>query len=427
MFMDNDLTAEQRLQKAVIDIMDRDKYTALAGILMIGKKQVLDGLPSAATNGRDEYYGREFVDDLNDAQFRFVILHENFHKLYRHLTTWKHLFDENPILANMACDYVINLQIVDDNPDGFAVMPTDKKDSSKVVGLVDEKYRGWNSQQVYNDLRKQHPKLAEMGDAIGKAMREGQHGGGVSQEVREALEKAGIKTFDDHDWEGAQEMSESEKRDLARDIDEAIRQGAMMAGKSGTGGERTFEDLLQPQIDWREVLREFITQTCAGHDYSTWRRPNRRYLAAGIYLPSGASEQVDELVLAIDTSGSVSQGELVLFLSEVKCICDTVHPRRVRLLYWDTTVCRDEVYDLDKLDDLTRSTKPEGGGGTAVECVPQYMAENNIKPQAAIVLTDGYLGGSWGTWSVPVLWCIVDNKSAHPSVGKYVHIEDMSR
>ena len=59
-----------------------------------------------------------------------------------------------------------------------------------------------------------------------------------------------------------------------------------------------------------------------------------------------------------------------------------------------------------------------------VECVPKYMAEHNIKPQAVIVLTDGYLGGSWGSWSCPVLWCIQNNRNAKPSVGKYVHVED---
>jgi predicted metal-dependent peptidase len=109
-------------------------------------------------------------------------------------------------------------------------------------------------------------------------------------------------------------------------------------------------------------------------------------------------------------------------LSEVKAICDTVRPSKVRLLYWDTSVCRDEVYEQDDIDRLTTSTKPAGGGGTAVECVPQYMAEHGIKPQAVVVLTDGYLGGSWGAWTTPVLWCIQGNKGARPSVGKYVHI-----
>ena len=71
----------------------------------------------------------------------------------------------------------------------------------------------------------------------------------------------------------------------------------------------------------------------------------------------------------------------------------------MRVLYWDTQVCRDEVYEIDKLDDIPQSTKPSGGGGTEVECVPKYMAEHGIKPQHIIILTDGYLGGSWGQWT----------------------------
>jgi predicted metal-dependent peptidase len=95
-------------------------------------------------------------------------------------------------------------------------------------------------------------------------------------------------------------MSAEEQRELARDIDEAVRQGALIASKLGSGGVRNLEDLLQPQVDWREVLREFVQNTCAGSDYSTWKRPNRRYMGAGIYMPSGVSDKVGELVIAID-------------------------------------------------------------------------------------------------------------------------------
>jgi predicted metal-dependent peptidase len=129
-------------------------------------------------------------------------------------------------------------------------------------------------------------------------------------------------------------MSAEEQRELARDIDEAVRQGALIASKLGSGGVRNLEDLLQPQVDWREVLREFVQNTCAGSDYSTWKRPNRRYMGAGIYMPSGVSDKVGELVIAIDTSGSIGGKELTAFLSEVTSICETVNPDKVRLLYW---------------------------------------------------------------------------------------------
>jgi len=396
MLMLNQLTEEQRLTKAVVSIMGNPKYTALAGVLMIGDRNVVDdpSVPTACTNGRDELYGREFVKQLNDAELRFLVLHEVYHKLFRHLTTWRHLYNQDAHLANVACDHVINIKIVDDNKDHFASMT-----GALESGCYDRKYVGMDTAQVYNLLRKDQEGDGEQG----------------SEPLPEG--------FDKHDWDGASEMDAEEIRELAREIDEAVRQGALVAGKMGSGGDLGLEELLQPQVNWREALREFIQTTCAGSDYSTYSKPNRRYLSSGIYMPSGISEQVGELVLAIDTSGSIGKKELAAFLSEVKEICDTVHPDGVRLLYWDTKVCRDEKYDTHDLDNIVNSTKPEGGGGTDVECVTDYIRDNNINAQAAIVLTDGHLYGGWGQWSMPVLWCIMDNNHAKPDVGKTVNIK----
>ena len=85
--MQAQLTAEQRVQKAVVTIMNNERYYALAGVLMIGSKEIVEDVPTAATNGRDEYYGRAFVDGISDAQLRFVILHECYHKLLRIIRT----------------------------------------------------------------------------------------------------------------------------------------------------------------------------------------------------------------------------------------------------------------------------------------------------------------------------------------------------
>lgn len=402
------LTEEQRLTKAVVSIMGSPKYVALAGVLMIGERSVVDDpdVPTACTNGRDEFYGREFVSKLNDAELRFLVLHEVYHKLFRHLTTWKHLYLQDAYLANVACDYVINLKIVDDNSqDGFATMT-----GELAGGCYDRKYVGMDTAQVYNLLRKDQP--------------QGGQGGGVGnpEDGSDSLPN-GQEPFDVHDWEGAQEMTADEQRDLAREIDEAVRQGALVAGKIGSGGDRDLAELLEPQVDWREVLREFVQTTCTGSDYSTYRRPNRRYLDSGIYMPSGVSEQVGELIVAIDTSGSIGQTEITAFLSEVKAICDTVHPDKLRLLYWDTKICRDETYDTHELDTLVQSTKVKGGGGTDVECVTEYIREESINAQACIVITDGDLYSGWGQWTMPVLWCVIDNKHKVPDVGKCVHIK----
>jgi len=386
------LTAEQRIEKAVMSIMAHDKYVGLSSVLMIGDRTVVDDIPTACTNGRDERYGRGFVDSLSDPELRFLILHEAYHKMYSHLTTWKHLYDKQPRIANAACDYVINVQLVDgDAGEGFIEMPK--------VGLFDAEYRNMDSAQVFHKIYQDT---------------DGGYGGGHGGEG---------EPLDDHDWEGADSLTTEEKRDLEREVDEAIRQGALVAGKLGSGGARELEELLKPQIDWRDALREFIATTCAGNDFSTYARPNRRYLSANVYLPSGISQQIEELVIAIDTSGSIRQRDLTVFLSEIRSICETVHPQAIRLLYWDTEVCADERYDRTELDTLVQSTKPAGGGGTDVTCVSEYMTKHRITPQAVVVFTDGYVWGDWGTWSCPVLWTIYGNPKARPDCGKVTHIK----
>jgi len=403
--MQAQLTAEQRVQKAVVTIMNNERYYALAGVLMIGSKEIVEDVPTAATNGRDEYYGRAFVDGISDAQLRFVILHECYHKLFRHLTTWKHLHDEDHRLANMACDYVINLIIRDENPDGFVELFD--------WICIDDAYAGMNAEEVYNILkqkRQQQQQQPQDGDQDGG--QGGGQGGGQEDGV-----------LDDHDWEGAQEMSEEEQGELAEQIDNAIRQGAITAGKMGSGGNRAIDSMMQPEVDWVDVLREFATETCRGRDYSTYARPNRRYLASGRYMPSGVSEHVGELVISIDTSASIGQPELTKFLSEVQGVVENVNPEKIRLLYWDTKVCADEVYEADEVERLVESTKPAGGGGTEISCVNKYLTEEQISPQAVIVFTDGYLGGDWGTWDCPVLWCILDHQAAQPTVGTAVHVK----
>lgn len=390
------LSVEQRLQKAVVDIMANPKYIALAGLLMIGEREVVDmadGVSTAMTNGRDEKYCREFCESLNDAELRFLILHENYHKLYKHMITWQHLYKEDGDRANKACDYVINVKLVDDNKDGFATMT-----GQLTKGCFDEKYRGWDTARVYKSL----PSTPKGGD--------GQGGDGIGN------------CLDDHDWDGAKELTTQEKNELTRDIDEAIRQGALVAGKVGNGADRELTELLKPQIDWRKVLRDFVTDTCKGNDFSTWQRPNRRFIASDIYMPTGITERVEGIAVGGDMSGSIGDHEQAVILTEVKSITDTVKPSWLRMLYWDTEVVGDEKYEMHELDNFVQSTKPVGGGGTDPSCVPEYLTTHKITPQCVIMITDGYVG-SWGNWCHPVLWVIIDNDNAHPPVGKYIHVK----
>ena len=417
---------ERKVQKAKITLMRDPRFALWSGILMVGRTSVVDNIPTACTNGRDEKYGRKFVAMLKEPELNFVVLHENLHKAYRHLITWKKLHDENHRLANAACDYVINLKLKDLDPSERVIaMPrwADGELKGKPMGLVDEKYRGLNAKQVF-DLLKEEQKGGGggSGDDEGDGSGKGSGGTGTSQ-------GQGQGGFDDHDWDGAKEMTEEEKKVLEREIDQAIRQGVMAHQKiAGTGGgdlDRDLLELLEPKVDWREMLREFVKSTCSAKDTSSWRRVNRRFLSMGTYMPSLIGEKVGHMVIAVDTSGSVGQEELSGFLTEVKGIAEEVKPSQVDLIYWDSRVAAHEEYTENDVSNIINSTKPKGGGGTSPSCVSQYLKDKRIEPECVIVLTDGYVGGDWGSdWTAPVLWAIVGGNDCVADNGKTILVKD---
>lgn len=395
---------ERRVKKAKITLMRKPEFALWSGIMMVGKTEVRDGFPTACTNGRDEIYGTEFVHGLDDKELMFVVLHENLHKAFRHLHIWKKLHDEDARLANMACDYVINLILHKTDPQEQTIA-IPRKDG-KIYGLLDRKYEGLNTKQVF-DLLKQEQ---EQGSGAGQ--------NGEGNETGEG--------FDEHDWEGAQELTQEEVKELEREVDQALRQGQMtaqkLAGKGAGNMHRELGDLLEPQVDWREVLREFVTATCNARDASSWRRVNRRFLSMDMYMPSLIGERVGHIVVGVDTSGSISQQEISVFLSEVKAIAESVNPEKLDLLYWGHIIAGHEQYDSATMSTLVDSTKPSGGGGTDPTCVDEYMKEHNIDPDCIIMLTDGYIG-NWGSeWAKPILWVITSDKTA--PVGKSVNIKD---
>lgn len=401
----NKLTAEQRIQRTHVALMNHPKYCLFSGIFMLGKVEVRDDIPTACTNGRDVLYGRAFVDGLNEKELRGLVLHENKHKAFRHLTIWKHLYEENAKLANRACDYVINLMIHDSDPEGnFVALPKG--------GCFDEQFRGMDAGTVFKLLKQQQGKKGDKSD-------DDDGGGGGSGDEGDDESGAGL---DDHDWEGAEEMTQSEREVLANEIDQALRQGAILAGKMKGNVPREVTDALTPKVDWRQALRDFVTSHCAERDEATWRRPARRWIGQDVYMPSSISEAIGRIVVAIDMSGSIGTAEIGQFLGELKSICEAVKPDGIDILYWDTQVCRHEPYERDQLDSILQSTKPAGGGGTDPQCIPDYIKAKRIEVECAVVLTDGYVCG-WGDgWPCPVLWGIT-TENITASVGKSVTVK----
>jgi len=397
LFKQEEQTAERKLKTARVALMRDDKFKALGGVMMLGKVEVVDNFPTACTNGRDEKYGRAFMVGLQRKEAAFVVIHEVMHKVKGDLTVWRKLWEEDPKLTNMACDYVNNGMLIKLDPNETVIaMPRDA--NGRLIGLYDPRFNGMNVKQVFDILKK-----------------EKQDGDGPRGE--------GGEGFDEHDWKGAAEIPKEEREKLKEDIERALRQG-LMAGNFDGDLERGIGELLKPQVDWREELREFVKSICAGRDTSSWRKPNRRFLHSDIYMPSMVSERVGQIVVGIDTSGSIGGDILTAFLSEVKSIAEDVHPEKLHLLYWDHSVAAHEVYDEANIVSLIQSTKPKGGGGTAPSCVSNYLKQHNLNPECTIMLTDGHVGSDWGgPWDAPIMWVVINNKSATAPTGKTIHME----
>jgi predicted metal-dependent peptidase len=381
------LTSEQRVTKSHIAIMRSKEFCMFAGVLSVGKVSFTDGIPTACTNGRDVIYNPEFIKSLDDKELNFVVLHEALHKVYQHMHLWKKLWKDNPMLANMAADYVVNYAIHEaDELSNVAKRPES--------ALFDLAYKNMTTKQIFDMLKKDNEYVKEQGG------------------------------HDTHDWEGAEQLSDEEVKETAKQIDQALRQGEIIRGKMNGNKNRSINELLEPKVDWREQLREFVNATCRNKDKSTWKRPHKRFLGQDIYMPSMIGESIGKVVVGIDTSGSIGDKELSEFLTEVVAICDDVSPSSIELLYWDTEVAGHETYNQGDYKALVQSTKPAGGGGTHVGCVNQYIKDKRIEPEAVIILTDGYVeddwGGSWGC--TPTLWAVTSRQTSPH--GKTINIVD---
>lgn len=369
------LSAQDRVRKAHLAIMQHPEFCRFSGVLACGDVTFTDELPTAATDGWNVRYNPEFVNGTlsDDATLRFVILHEGMHKAYRHNKMWRRLFEENAQLANVAADYFVNTELHHADQTGFIKMPD--------IGIPpSDKYKGWSVAQIYEDLKQS-----------GEEPEEG---------------------FDEHDWEdgGADGDQEAER---GKEIDRALRQGEMLAKKIGKGaGNKNgmFGDLLHPKVDWRAVLRDFISQTCRGRDETTWQRPNRRFLADDILMPSSISTKMEELVIGFDTSGSCFGGsEMTRFVSEITRIVEDVAPSKVHVVYWDSDIAGHQTFDDGQF--AVQALTPKGGGGTDGSVLFKYLQQQGIKPQAIVQFTDGYID-NWGSTDVPTLWAITSGMKA---------------
>lgn len=429
----NTNTDEIELKRAHITLM-RSKPTAMyAGIMMMGKSEIVDNPNiTAYTDGVNKIYGREFFNSpavKTPAKKRGLVLHENLHVALKHVPRGKRMFKENPQLAGMAADFVVN-DIIVNIKDTLA-------NGEKLVelpdgGLYDPMFHNWAFPDVYEYLKKKckNPKKPPEGDGRcknptgGDGTNPNPSGDGKQNNGKERVEvEVGGKTYtsdeilDEHDASGYEEATAEELKKVNDEIDKALREGGLLAGRLGANIPRVISDLLEPKVDWREALRDFVQSSIKGKDEYTWRKMNRRQMANDIYVPSVEDETIGEVVVAIDTSGSIGSQQLTEFATELASICATCSPERVRVLWWDTKVHGEQIF-TDNYENIAHLLKPMGGGGTIAGCVSEYLLANKVNAECVVMFTDGYVE-STVNWqiSTPTLWLVTSRDGFVPPAG----------
>lgn len=223
-------------------------------------------------------------------------------------------------------------------------------------------------------------------------------------------------------WISSSEMappqSKEEEKRQEREWKEAFASACATARQQGTlpaGMDRLLDQLLEPEIDWKEELRKFLTDR--KYTDPRWCHPNRRYIHQGIYLPSRAPEETGVVAVAIDTSGSIGEKELNEFGAELNSIIKDLKPEKVVLMWADAAVCKVQEFTYEDEIVLT----PKGGGGTDFRPVFKYVDKHEIKPKALVYLTDGYGSFPDEPAPYPTMW-VINNNQITPPWGEHLKI-----
>jgi predicted metal-dependent peptidase len=357
-----------------------------------------DWCPTAATDGRTLYYNTQFFNALSNKEIEFVIAHEILHCVFDHLERRQ---DRNPMLYNVAADYIVNNTLVRDKIG----------DIPKLVPCYqDFKYLDWTSEEVYDDLEQKYDE--------------------------EELQQLG-QLLDEHvDWESDGEKdaegndsrpthSKDDLRKIRDEIKENMMSSAQAAGAGNVPGEiqRMIKELTEPKMNWREILRQQI-QSIIKHDF-TFSRPSRKGWHTGAILPGQNFDETIDVAIGLDMSGSIGDDQAKDFLSEVNGIMDEYKDYNIKLWCFDTKVYNEQDFHSDGGEDLTEY-EIMGGGGTDFDCCWDYMKHNDIQPKKFIMFTDGYPWGSWGDESYcDTVFLIHSNrdKSIQAPFGTTVHYE----
>jgi len=359
-------------------------YAAILFKLKVEYSSPGDGVKTAATNGKWIKVNQPWFEELDGDQQVGLLAHEVKHVANKHAlrrgNRARHLW-------NIATDHVINLECIEEG----LYIPEN--------GYADEQYRGMSAEQVYTLLSIDEPD-DEPGDKPGDK---------PDDEPDDGTGWGDVVDYTGEDGPASEsELAEAEAR-INRDIINAAR-AAKAAGNIPGGVQRLVDEILDPKVDWREELKSYVSVQFRD-DYS-WARGNRRYLYNGLYLPSMVSNGLVDIVVAIDTSGSMTRKELAQVSAEIDAILQD-YPARIHVVYCDARV---NGHMEVESSDCPVQLEMKGGGGTAFQPVFDWIEEHDINPVLCIYFTD-LCGPAPREPEYPVLW-VTHEKSTEGFFGE---------
>jgi len=343
-----------------------------------------ENCPTMWTDGNSIGFNPSFINELSDDEIKGILAHEVLHCVFHHTTRRK---NRNHIIWNIACDYAINLELIESN---FALPKG---------GMIDKKFKGMSADQIY-DLIYEELKDKYSGKNKGKGNGKDNKGSdpGGCGEVRDS--------------------KESDKGEIERKWKISAKQGLLNSkgiGDISAGLRRIVQEKLDPKASCIETLRKFVEMT-ARNDY-TWIIPNKRYVSSGIYLPTLRSEELGKIIIAIDTSGSINNRTLAQIQAEVQEII-RIYKVNLFVIYCDSAVVNTQkftAYDEVKL-------KAKGGGGTSFKPVFDYVEKHSLEPKCLIYFTDMYCNDKLKTPDFPVLWVRTDKTGKKFPFGEMIDL-----
>ena len=404
----------RHITRAKVRLQMSDPFTA--AMLLQMPTIWTEALPTMATDGTALYINPEFALGLSGDEVMAVLTHEVYHKIFFH-----HLRrgTRDPEVWNVAGDVIINDLVRKDGK----VLPESALDWDCAGDLKRDRSE-YSTEILADELIRQEPPQPTLppqtqgGNDQGDDQGQGQ-GQGQGQDPDPFADEGGTGiVIDAEDDKGEaldpQQISEME-RELASDIQNAA-QIAKAQGKLPASLAEYVDDLRDSKISWQEELARFAGK---GSSYRyNWNRIDKKLQQRGICGPRRDREGVGHIVIAVDTSASVSQDEYAALMSEAKAVCQDVDAEQVTVIYCDTQIAHVDEYD-DPASIEQKDLGRYGGGGTDFDPPFRYVYENEIEVDSFIYLTDLECSMPEEP-DYPVLWVSTTSRTA--DFGKTIHL-----